>query len=47
MTLGMFTFFYYFVFIWGGIGMLFIGVAAIREMILQFKRRNELPKKAN
>ena len=43
MSLGMFKFFYIFVFIWGGAGVLFISVAAIREMITQFKRSKELP----
>jgi hypothetical protein len=33
----------YFVFIWGGVGMLFISGAVIREMFIQLKRQKDLP----
>ena len=33
MSFGAFSFFYLFVFAWGGVGMLFIAVVVIREML--------------
>lgn len=38
MSLETFKFYYYFVFLWGGAGMLFIAIAAVRELISQFKK---------
>lgn len=40
MSLGMFKLFYYGVFVWGGVGMTFIGVVVIKEMIQTLKRKN-------
>jgi hypothetical protein len=39
MSLETFTFYYWFLFIWGGLGMLFIAGASIREVISQLKKR--------
>lgn len=33
MSFGTFSFFYYFVFIWGSLGMLFIAAVVIKEML--------------
>lgn len=38
MSLGTYKFFWYFVFIWGGTGVVFISIAVIREMIIQLRR---------
>ncbi|MCM3087547.1 hypothetical protein M3557_06420 [Bhargavaea ginsengi] len=37
-----FSFFYYFVFIWGGIGMLFIAVVLIKEMLQLGKKADDM-----
>ncbi|EMR06612.1 hypothetical protein C772_01507 [Bhargavaea cecembensis DSE10] len=42
MSLETFSFFYYFVFIWGGAGMLFIAVVLIREMLQMGKKADDM-----
>lgn len=38
MSFGTFQFFNWLIFIWCGLGMLFIAIASIREMFLQLKK---------
>lgn len=42
MSFGTFSFFYTFVFIWGAIGMLFIAVVVIKEMLQLNRKVDEL-----
>lgn len=37
-----FSFFYYFVFIWGGVGMLFIAAVLIKEVLQMGKKADDM-----